>query len=247
MADQFNTLDLNCCEVPASVNRITLIGRNDDVDSGTDEDVWPVGGDYPFSAVDAACELLSDNAADTAAGTGAQKVVVTRLSGGILTQETVTPNGVTPVALINQYNRIFQTEISQAGSSFQNVGNITIQQTTGPVILGRILPGQGDVLNGIFTIPDNWNASRITSLAGSLGKQAASFLSFTFQYKPPGGGWNTVAIVDLNTQGSGVFTFQPTGETSSFVAFAGYDFRARTLGAGTVNNGITVAFGFSEI
>lgn len=247
MADNLNTLDLSCCDAAATKKTFAVVGRNPDVDSGTDEDVWAQGGDYPFTAVDAACEIVSDNAADTAAGTGAQSVGIIGLSGGVITSETVATNGLTPVATANQYSRIFATSIPAAGSGLENAGNILVQQTAGPVILGTIVIGQGNVLNGIFTIPDDWNPARITALSGSLGKQAASFLSFILQYKPTGGGWTTLAVVDLNTQGGSLFNFTLTGDTSSFTALPGMDFRARTLGASSSNNGITVSMTFREI
>ena len=247
MADQLNTLDLSCCDIAATKQLQAIVGRNPDVDSGTDEDVWTPGGDFNFDAVDAATEILSNNAADTAAGAGAQQILVRGLSGGLLTNETVVMNGVTPVALTNQFNRIFFTEVVAVGTpGASNTGTITIQQTAGPITLGQILPEAGNVLNGFFTIPDNWQPARLQSLAGSIGKQAASFLSIVLQFRRPGGGWTTAVILDVNSQGSSIFNFPLVGETSSLLLPSGYDVRARTSGANTANNGITVNMTFRE-
>lgn len=246
MADNFNTLDLSCCDVAATKQVQAIVGRNPDVDSGTDEDVWTPGGDFDFDAVDAATEIFSDNAADTAAGTGAQSIRIRGLSGGVITDETVAMNGVTPVALSNQYNRIFFTEIVTVGTGGSNTGTLTIQQTVGPVLLGNVLPEVGNVLNGFFTVPDNWNPAQLTNLAGSIGKQAASFMSIILQFRRPGGGWTTGVILDVNTQGSSIFNFPLVGETSSLLLPSGYDARARTSGANTTNNGVTVNMTFSE-
>ena len=247
MADQFNTLDLSCCDVAATKQQFAVSGRNPDVDSGTDEDVWNQGGDYPFQAVDAATEIVSDDANDAAAGTGAQALRVTGLSGGLIVSETVATNGLTPVALSNQYNRIFSTEVTAAGSGGENAGTILVQQTAGPLVLGAVLPGAGNVLNGIFTIPDNWGSTTLLSLSASLGKQATSFLSFILQFRRPGGGWTIGVVFDLNSQGSGVVNFPVIGESSTLILTSGFDIRARTLGANTANNGITVNMTFREV
>lgn len=249
MANQFNISDPLCCEGGGGVKRrFAAVGRNPDVDSGTDEDIWSSGGDYPFNAVDAQTELLSDNAADTAAGIGAQSVTVTGLSGGVITQETVATNGVAAVILANQYSRIFATEIATAGSSGSNVGTITVQQTAGPVILGLILPLVGNVLNAIFTIPDDWNPVTLQAIGGSIGKQAASFFALVLQFRSgPNGGWTTAGIIDVNTQGTGVFDIGPQGQGVGSINFQpGDDIRMRTSGANTANNGATGYFTVEE-
>lgn len=249
MTDNFNVSDPLCCEGGGGVKQsFAAVGRNPDVDSGTDEDIWAGGGDYPFNAIDAATEIVSSSANDAAAGTGAQTVTVVGLSGGLLTQETVSMNGLTIVPLVNQYSRCFVTEALTAGSIGSNDGTITIQQTAGPLTLGQILPGVGNVLNGIFTIPDDWNPVTLKALGGSIGKQAASFFSIILQFRSgPNGGWTTGGIIDVNTQGSGVFNIAAPGQRVGSITFQpGDDIRLRTSGSATINNGATGYFTVEE-
>ncbi len=249
MANNFNISDPLCCEGGGGVKeKFAAVGRNPDVDSGTDEDLWAVGGDYPFNSVDAATEILSDSANDAAAGTGAQSVMVRGLSGGVLTDETVIMNGVTAVALANQYSRIFSTNLPAAGSVGSNDGTITVQQTAGPIIMGQILPLVGNVLNAIFTIPDDWNPAVLQAFGGSLGKQAASFLSVILQFRQGStAGWTVAGIIDLNSQGSGLFNIGPTEENiGSLIIQPGTDIRIRTSGASSANNGCTGYFTVEE-
>lgn len=249
MADNFNVSDPLCCEGGGGVKqRFASVGRNPDVDAGVDEDIWTPGGNYPFQAVDAATELVSDSANDAAAGTGAQQMLVTGLSGGVITQETVVTNGITPVVMANQYSRIFVTEAVIAGSVGSNDGTITIQQTAGPLTLGQILPGVGNVLNAIFTIPDDWNPATLLAFGASMGKQAASFLSVALQFRSgSSGGWTVAAIVDLNTQGTGSFAIGPANQGLGSLRFQpGDDIRMSTIGANTANNGVTGFFTVEE-
>src|SRR6516164_9440776 len=61
--------------------RVTLLGHNPNIGAGAAADVWVPGGNYNFLASAIQLELLSDNAADTVAGTGAITITVSGLDG----------------------------------------------------------------------------------------------------------------------------------------------------------------------
>lgn len=60
--------------------RVTALGNNPDVDSGTvPEDIWAGGGAYPWMTGATALEIVSSSANDAAAGTGARTVTINGL------------------------------------------------------------------------------------------------------------------------------------------------------------------------
>ena len=82
-----------------SILAVNKFGRNTDVDSAAAEDVWDGGGIWVAPTAARVHNLVSADAADDAAGTGAQTVLVTGLDGTWTeTSETVTMDGITPVA-----------------------------------------------------------------------------------------------------------------------------------------------------
>jgi len=131
-------------------------GRNPDVDTGDAEsNIWCVKGQtivYPTNNV--ALELLSDDAADTIAGTGAQTVEVTILkTNGDIVKETVNTNGVTPVALANTGFRVIDILVLTAGSGGRNAGNVLIRTTVGTNIQDCIAIGYNRSASSNYTIP----------------------------------------------------------------------------------------------
>jgi len=108
-------------------------GRNDAV--GTSIQPVALGGNYRTPSTLTSLEVVSDSANDTAAGSGARKVKVQGLSTGwVLTEEEITLNGTTPVALANQYFRIFRAFVSESGSyatqsTPSHAGQLTIQES----------------------------------------------------------------------------------------------------------------------
>lgn len=120
----------------------------------------------PTSA--AALEILSSDANDTAAGTGARTVYVEGLdaSGDILT-ETVTMNGTAAVALANSFLRVFTMYVATSGtyasvSAPSNVGTITLRGSGGgstwAVINVDGAFGLGRSLISPYTVPNGYTA-----------------------------------------------------------------------------------------
>lgn len=99
---------------------IEKFGRNQDVDSSANETVWAAGGLYTFASGAEDLEILSDDANDTAAGTGARTVRIVGLDANYNEFiDTYTLNGTTAVAMNQrQYLRVHRCVVVSAGTGF---------------------------------------------------------------------------------------------------------------------------------
>jgi len=180
-----------------------ISGFNPDVDSGsTPEDIWDNGGLYPFQAAAVSLELLSDNAADAAAGTGARSVIIFGLDANYAEQnEIVVPNGVAAVALTKQYLRINCVQVLTSGSNFTNVGTLTLRVPGPGATLAKILPNAGSTQMAIYTVPAGKKAyitalnTTITKGSGTDSGRVAIFI------RPFGLSWYTGIQVAVNEAG----------------------------------------------
>lgn len=171
-----------------NVRRVTGLGNNPDVDTGTvPEDVWTGGGLYPFMTAATSLEILSDSASDAAAGVGARTVLISGLDANYVEQSSVmTLNGITAVAVPVQYFRINQLMVLSAGSSETNVGTITVRDAGAGATRGLIPTSTGMSRQAVYTVPAGHTLS-IHSILGSLNRTVStnnvtigfSFRSFT--------------------------------------------------------------------
>jgi len=92
------------------------------------ETIWDNSNAYTFLTTNMSSPtLVSASASDTAAGTGARTVAVSGVNSSYAVQtETVTLNGVTPVALTKNYMMINSLTVLTAGSNGFPVGIITL-------------------------------------------------------------------------------------------------------------------------
>ena len=149
------------------VSRVALLGDNADIDTATvPEDVW--GGSVlgilnaidhklvqiPSSAV--ATEIVSDNANDTAAGTGLRTLIVNYLDSTYTNKTvTITMNGTTPVAMpenIMAVNIMIRSTTGTFGGT--NLGNISLRAVGGlGATYGFIEVGTGFSRTTLYTVP----------------------------------------------------------------------------------------------
>lgn len=117
-------------------------------------DIWPGGNGYTGWITSASTlDVSSDNAADTAAGTGARTVRVFGLNAaGKPIHEDVTLNGVTPVATTSTFLRCHRARVLTAGSNETNVGTLTIQ-TNAAEVMAIVPVGDGQTEQATFTVP----------------------------------------------------------------------------------------------
>lgn len=103
---------------------VVVFGYNSDVDTSV-ETVWPYGGILPFAPAALQMKVSSDNANDTANGTGARTVYVEGLDASHnVISETVTLNGQTAVLTTKSYLHINNCYVATAGSLNSAAGSI---------------------------------------------------------------------------------------------------------------------------
>lgn len=142
---------------------ITVFGYNSDVDTSL-ETVWPHGGILPYPSNALQLSVSSDNANDTAAGTGARTVYLEGLDANHNTiSEIVTLNGQTAVTTTKSYLHINNCYVLTAGSGNSAAG--TIYFGTGVVTAGVpatvydvIQFDYNSRVTGSYTVPAGYTA-----------------------------------------------------------------------------------------
>lgn len=138
----------------SGASRVAALGNNPDVDTAAAEDVWSGGGTYPWMTGATSLEVVSDSANDTGAGTGARTVLVNGLDANYATvAQTVTLDGLTPVALPTQLYRINSALIMSAGSGKVNAGTLTVRNAGGGTTRAVIPVGYGITRQAVYTVP----------------------------------------------------------------------------------------------
>jgi hypothetical protein len=130
----------------ANLTSDTAVGYNPDHDSASEETITNAGGswlDAPLTSAETV-DLVSDDAADALAGTGARSVKITGLSGSYAAQtETVNLNGTGTVASTSSFIVVYRIEVTAVGSGATNAGTITAQSTTSAKVFAAISPSRG--------------------------------------------------------------------------------------------------------
>ena len=138
---------------------LNKFGSNTSIKSTAFESIVSHGGIYDWATAAQVLEIFSSDSDDTAAGTGARKIIV---SSGLdsnydeMADQEVTLNGTTPVDVhvSNTYLRQSRAWVSDQGSSETNEGTITIRQKTSLKIMSTIEPLKGQTLLAIWTVPN---------------------------------------------------------------------------------------------
>lgn len=135
-------------------SRVAVLGNNPDIDQGTlPEDVWSVGGLYPWPTSELSLEVVSTSASDTAAGTGARTVRIVGLDANYNDlAQLVTLNGTTAVAVPLPMFRINAVFMMSAGSNGVNVGDINIRRAPGGITQAQIPAGYGISRQSMYTV-----------------------------------------------------------------------------------------------
>ena len=101
-------------------------GINADIDIATvPEDIQDAGGVFVPPTTYRVHAIVSADANDTSAGTGARTVKIFGVVSTGLAEETIIMNGTTPVNTVNSYTDIYRMVIYTAGSGLTNAGIIT--------------------------------------------------------------------------------------------------------------------------
>jgi hypothetical protein len=137
-------------------------GSNPDVDIATvPEDVWPLGGAYPWPTAGATTTLVCADANDDAGGTGMRQVEVIglvedTLGAWVYTEEHVNTDGLTPVTLAGNFVRVFEVRAHTSGSGETNAGDIDVKH--GATVLCRMVAGEGASGCTLYATPSDTQA-----------------------------------------------------------------------------------------
>lgn len=179
-------------------------GQSMDVDLNVFEDIWDGGLDYIWQPSAVTCEMVCAEGADTAAGTGVQKVRILGIStGGVLaTEEKATDGGTSDLA--NKYSSIFRGYATDVGTGEVNAGDITFRVKGGDQDpLGIIRAGNGQTLMAVFTMPlahHGW----LTSWTGATNEKVAVGLDLQLLTKIDGESWRVRDSCGVNSQGGNI-------------------------------------------
>lgn len=204
----------------AGVSSVKISGRNSDVDSGSPEDVWEGGGVWVEPTTGQVHDIVSDDANDAAAGTGAQTVRVSGLVAGIEATENISMNGTTPVTTVNSYDIIHELKVIAAGTLGANVGTITATAQTDATLQIQINPLNNRSLQAIYKVPNDKTAYMSNMNVSFRRKASSGSGSALLLAKPSGEVWSAQEA----------FPLQIAGQSGNDVAYDPYiEFASDTL------------------
>ena len=136
---------------------VSKFGNNPSVKSAGFETIWDGSNLYPWPTSAQTLDIVSDNANDDVASTGARTIEIQGLdSNWDLQTVTYDMDGTNTVTTTESFLRVFRARIVTAGSSETNEGTITMNHTTSGDLLAQIsynTIGQGQTLMACYTIP----------------------------------------------------------------------------------------------
>jgi len=217
------------------MSTVVIRGHNDDLDSGTEEDVWETGGDLTYMTSAETMEIASSSTSDDGdpAGVGLQTVLISGVSStGALQTETITMNGTTDVTTSSSYLRVNSMTGLTAGSTGWNVGTVTATATTAATVQCQMSATEGTTQNSHYTVPLNktlhvvqieLNAAKITG--------ATPLMEFKAYVRPGGAGACWLQLFDklLDTAVTDELDLVLPFPSSSTQATSRTDLRMRAL------------------
>lgn len=185
----------------SGVEQVNLIGRNADVDTGT-EDVWTQGATWAAPTAARIHALVSSSTDDAAAGTGARTVLVEYIgSDYAAAEETVTLNGTTPVNMAASAVMINRMTVATAGSGGVNAGAITATAATDSTVTSAIATGRNTSETLAYMVPLG-KSLLVANLVLSVQAGATTDMEIILQRKTFGGLWVPVAVSQLDPTGT---------------------------------------------
>lgn len=186
---------------------VNKFGRNPDIDIGT-EDIWGTGGTWVQPTAATIVNFVSSSVLDTAAGTGARTLTISGLDGSYnQVSETLTLNGIVPVATALSYFIIHRVEVATAGIGETNAGVISSVWTGGGTPVGPTVSiGKGQSQFCIYQIPAGYTGY-LQQYGG--GMQGGTALDLELFVKPFGGVFNLKHTIPLNLTGNSYDRYTP--------------------------------------
>lgn len=188
-----------------SITPLFKYGRNNDIDQNQTEDVWTVGGDYPFPATATTVTIESTSGGDAPDGSGAATVtVVWQKTDYTETETTIALSGTSAVAftssLFRSHRGWVETRGSAASASAMNIGDINLKQGTATIL--QIPAAKGKTLMTVWTVPAGFRRFELLSWGASIGKSIASVVEFELWARESGGVWRVQDSIEINNTGN---------------------------------------------
>lgn len=128
----------------------------------------------PIPTVAATVSVVSDNANDTAAGTGVRSVMLEGLDASYnAIEEIITLNGLTPVTSVNSYIRFNDFHSMTVGSNGYSSGSITAYN--GATVYRKISAGVNRDMTCHFTVPNGKTAQLILVATSAMTSKDVRF------------------------------------------------------------------------
>jgi hypothetical protein len=140
-------------------SRVTALGHLPAVNSNTvPEDIWTLGGNYPWLSAATLVKIRSTSIDDAPGGAGCQSARVNALEDGTYLEKpvTVTLNGTSDVLLaapIGACNGLLGMLPGVANAFCTTVGDITLRRQDNDEVLAVIPAGKGISQQSQFTVP----------------------------------------------------------------------------------------------
>lgn len=161
-------------------------GRNDDVPNGSFELISQLSGAAMFRTTAATVRVKAGgNAADTAAGAGAQEVTVVGIASDLTeTQETIATAGASASsATTTSFWRVYRAWVSDFGARATtpaaNTGNIVIEDSGAAADMIMIAANEGQSQYGAYAVPTGKTGYLISAHVTADASKAADFRMFT--------------------------------------------------------------------
>ena len=216
------------------VSHINKFGYNDAV--GTSWEPIRVGSElivYPTTA--ATVSVVSANAGDTAAGTGARTVEIQGLDQDYnKTIENITLNGTTPVNTTKTFIRIFRIRVMTAGSNGAPEGNLTAS-IGGNVQITLDNTYDNQSLYAAYTIPANHDGYLLRVQATTTKDNKVAMVAIKTKSPKADSVWQIKQVLELYRNEVTVDFPVPL----KFTEKTDIELRAKNLDAGTVSVGGT--------
>ncbi len=132
-------------------------GDNSDVGTASFEDIWDAGGTYTWPTAAETVRVRSGgNTNDTAAGTGAQKIIVQGLDTNFdpVEEEITLAGSSASSSTTATFRRVYRAYVTDSGAyGGNNTGDILIENTSTNQLLADIQAGKGQTEMSMYTVP----------------------------------------------------------------------------------------------
>ena len=177
---------------------VNKFGYNSSIGSGAFETIWETGNNYPWQSSAVTVDVVSDNANDDVAGTGARTLRIQGLdSSYAFAEETVDMDGTTTVTTTQTFLRVFRMSVETAGTSGNNEGTITATYTGGSDVAATITSGNGQTLMAIYTIPANYTGYLLSMNISSGKDQEMDFKFIQRDNSVTNGAFQTKQVLNV--------------------------------------------------